>query len=76
MVIWHDDHNSDTEYLKDFEYQLSAIDWASNTHIRQNLLQRSLWWDNAERVDLDVEEWDNQDNIKVVWTSNLWKKGK
>ena len=74
LVVWRDKNNTDTEYLKDFEYQLSAIDWASNTHIRQNLLQKSLWYDNvAIRVDIDVEEWGSDDNIKVIWTSKLWE---
>lgn len=72
MVIYRDLRNTDTDYIKDFETLESAIAYTKRN--KQELTQESLCYDDSVAVDIEIEEWDNDDNIKVVWSTELWHK--
>ena len=74
MVFWRDSRNTDTDYIVDFESRSQAIDYVERH--RQHFTKQALNYkcDDDVAVDMDIEEWDYDDNIVVIYSITLWEK--
>ena len=72
IVVWRDCQNTDTYYIKDFSTFKSATDYVKKN--RQQLVQESMDYDEHQAVDIDIEEWVDDDCIGVIWSTELWAK--
>lgn len=73
LVSWLDNNNSDTDYLWDFRTQEKAIKFIDG--IKDFILQEEqCFLEDIKELDLDIEEWDGDYIVGVVYSTRIWGK--
>ena len=73
LVQWLDAYNSDTDYLEDFATKEEAVKYIEEN--KESILEgEKEFLEDRTALDLDVEEWDEMDDISVVYSTELWSR--
>ena len=74
MVFWRTEMCSDTDYIMDFETKEQAMDYVEKHREHFERQARDFKSDDDVAVDMDIEEWNEEDYICVVYSTQLWGK--
>ena len=75
VVNWVSNYDSDTDYYKDFDNEGEAIEYVEK-HKQDILKEYQDEWrlDDLFTLDIDVEFWDENDNIYIVYSTKVYKE--